>query len=182
MTPPARCDDIRREILAAGPLGDAPRAHLAECRACRLFAARLAIVDDGLEADAAAASLPPRLRARILAAAFPSSQSSQSSRAATTRRGRWTDLALRAAAVAAVLIGAIAVLPGSALAAEVSIGDLFTLRGAMSQPVDAPLLPRALSLSAEAAPVHLDADAATLPLALGALCLIASGIALRSRR
>ncbi len=201
MTPRAACDDVRREILAAGPLGDAPRAHLADCRACRLFAARLAIVDDRLEEDAAlaaAASLSASLRARILTAthpglrALPLASGAGGARSApqvppAVRRTRWSDLAVRAAAVAAVLVGAIAVLPAPALAEDVSLGGILAFREVLAQPVEVPLLPRGLSVGAEIPPATAtgaagsEIDGALAPLAAGAIALLAAGLVLRRR-
>lgn len=201
MTPHPRCDDIRREILAAGPLGDAPRAHLAECRACRLFAARLAIVDDGLEADAERAATTPlsaSLRARILTATHPglralplASEAGGALRAPqvppAARRTRWSDLAVRATAVAAVLVGAIAVLPAPALAEDVSLSGILAIREVLAQPVEVPLLPRGLTAGAEISPVTATGaagtglDSALIPLAAGAVALFAAGLVLRRR-
>lgn len=199
MTQRRPCDDVRREILAFGPLGNgplgnAPRTHLAECRACRLFAARLAIVDDGLESDAeraAASTLPASLRARILGATRPGLRAVPP----PVRRARWSDLAVRAAAVAAVLVGAVAVLPAPALAEDESIDGLFGIRAALSQPVELPLLPRTISLvgdrgtttgatsttAALAVNVAPGAEAMLLPLAAGAIALFAAGLVLRRR-
>ena len=104
------CRDARRRLARDGLRS----AHLDACAACGEFARALAAVDASLAIDerfAARSTLPPALLARISGAA-------RVARRERTRGGRILEFALRAAAVAAVLVAVALVFPVSLEAAE----------------------------------------------------------------
>ena len=105
------CEAFRAALLD----GARDEGHAATCAACVRFAASLATTDAALAGAARAAGqakLPTNLRARILAA--------RGAAAAPPPRGRLLEFALRAAAVAAVLLAGWIVVPGSLEAAELA--------------------------------------------------------------
>jgi anti-sigma factor RsiW len=173
------CDAFRKARLDGGAAADAAahRAHATTCPACHGFAAALASTDAGLAADAAAAGrgpLPADLRARILAAAS----------ASPSPRGKLLDFALRAAAVAAVLLVAAAAAPVSLAAApfpdepaEMLFGvDLLPSSGLAAY---SPRVPRLDDLVAAADAAD---DLPTIPVAATAAALLAAGLLLLRRR
>ena len=111
------CDAARTAIVAGSDVS----VHVAACAECRAFAARVARVDRSLAVaarDAASSKLPPALRATIVAG------SRRAAAAAPPPRGRLLDLALRAAAVAAVLVGGAWLIPQPLLADDAVLADL----------------------------------------------------------
>lgn len=164
------CREARRAVVA----GADASAHLSRCAPCRAFAARLAAVDGSLGAaaeESRIAPLAPALRVRILAAAAPAP--------ATARpRGRILDFLLRAAAVAAVLVGAAWYAPEPLLAAE----DGLVVFTPPDLGIDRALAARveALATLAEAAPAELPQG--PLPLAVCAAVFLAAGWAAAGTR
>lgn len=151
------CDAARKALLG----GRRDEAHLAACVACTRFAAALSATDSALARDgreAASAPLPPDLRARILRRS--------GSPDAARPRGRLLEFALRAAAVAAVLVAGWTAVPASLEAAEIAAPEFpIDALGALPVPVG---LPRFESL-AEAPDVPDDAPWTGISLAAGAL-------------
>lgn len=151
------CGAARTALLDGRP----DEAHLAACAACARFAAALAATDacllrDGR--DAAGAALPPALRARIVRR----NGSGESQRP----RGRMLGFALRAAAVAAVLLAGWTAVPASLEAAEIGPPE-FPVGALASLPVPVGL-PRFESL-ADAPNVPEDAPWTGIALAAGTL-------------
>jgi hypothetical protein len=134
-------------------------------------------VDRALADDAAAAAssaLPPALRARIVAAAFPA--------AAPAPRGRILDFALRFAAVAAVVVAAVWVSPVPVQAAELAPPSLPDLRRVIADGIDLPSLDWVKVPPLPQAQAD-DTDFGVVAAALGGLAaiLLAGGFALRRR-
>lgn len=132
----------------------------------------LAAVDRALEADACAAgtsALPEALRGRILAAARP---------AGPAPRGRLiVDLLLRCAAVAAVLVAALAVLPQDVLATEPPSAAVLRL----TEPFDAPFGTSIRERAAWEVPFEIPAPGEPALLGAVALALVAAGWVLARR-
>ena len=168
------CDATRALLLD----GRREEAHLPSCSACADFARSLATTDAALAADAAAALravLPSVLRARIVGA-------TRTSRASYPR-GRLLEFALRAAAVAAVLVVGWSVVPVSLEAAEFDPRDVSfpSLRGLVPVAVvpESLELPRFADL-ADAPDVPDDAPWAAA--AVTAAVLLALGVTATRRR
>jgi hypothetical protein len=120
MTDPA-CRDARAALVA----GRSAPEHVSGCAACRAFAARLERTDAALAAaadEAREAALSSALRARIVAAATRSP--AQPVARAAAPRGRILDLFLRSAAVAAILVAAASLTPGTVFAEELDLASL----------------------------------------------------------
>lgn len=170
-----RCGAVRRELLR----GRRDAAHLDDCSACAGFAASLASVDALLDLERAAAArsgLAPSLRDRILVRrGVPSPAGPRS------RRAGLADAALRAAAVAAVVLVGIAAVPPTLLAQEFADVPLMTVTVDVlsADRLAAYRLPRLDDLAD--APRFAD-DVPIWAAAAGAAALFAAGLALAVRR
>jgi hypothetical protein len=172
MTDPA-CSAARRALLA-GSTDPRDGEHVAQCPECAAFAARLAVVDVSLEADAQSAAgvrLPAPLRASILSAARASH--------ARPSRGRVFELGLRVAAIAAVLLVMLFAAPDTLLAGEL---DLTALEGITGRLRDALNEPPSVAWPAFEPEVTAPALRQPLLLAAGSGVLLALGLLLLLRR
>ncbi len=124
-------------------------------------------VDAALESARRAAgetTLPPALRARILAAAEPA--------AAPEPRGRLIDFVLRAAAVAATMAAVLLVMPNELAAAEFDPRPLLDFNDHIAASIAHRLPP----LDLEASRIPQFAGDAALPLAGVAIALVVCGL------
>jgi len=116
---PGTCTIARQALLDGDRHGAAD--HVAGCTACAAFARRLTSVDAMLGVDAetaAGAALPTALRTRIAAAVR------RADRRTASPGARMIELAVRFAAVAAVLVAAFVALPSELRAGELDLSRL----------------------------------------------------------